>query len=400
MRDGSDLADASNSILARLTAQVGGSVIRAANAVATAGPIPAGLVKMGYVAHLPIIRVQIADNTPEVSRYLTGKFIDDQPTLNLAIRLKSDDIEDAFEAKLRKAGGEKTKFTAYIAFNEKALADALEAADQEAVKGSMKVATDRTAGLKQNQWTVKQLNRSDGLIYRHPRLNTLEMFDGGRVKDQFGKEVQGKLPAAASIVVGLLQVALQIKGSGELDKIIASGDKARAGEAQLSFTALSFGTVSAMGSAMDGMAELNPKFARFSPQLFNKEKFWLKFGAKGFGFAGGCIATYLDSVNAWKSLQNEQYGMMGMYIVSAGISLAGAGLIGLSIFYPELAASLAVTGWGIVLLVLGLVFTLLIGIIKDNDLQNWLGKCLFGTDNVDKYKTLDDELRALKAMQP
>ncbi|MCL2591258.1 MAG: hypothetical protein FWD67_10390 [Betaproteobacteria bacterium] len=396
----SELVNAGHSILARLTAQVGGSVIRAANAVATAGPIPAGLVKMGYVAHLPIIRVQIADNIPEVSRYLTERHINDLPGTHLDLRLRSDDIAEAFEAKLRQAGGKETKFTAYIAFNEKALTQALQEAGDVggAIQHNTRVTTNKTAALLQNQWAVKQLERSHELMYLHRGLGAKEMFDGVQVTERINKEVQGRLPAAASIVVGLLQVALQIKGGNELEKVMASGDKTKAGEAQLSFTALSFGTVNAMGSAMEAMAELKPSFARFSPQLFDKEKFWLKYGAKFFGIAGGAITAYLDFANAWKSWDNKQPGMMVLYGFSGIFNVAGMGLIVASMI-PRYAVAAWLPGAGIVLFVLGFALSLLIGAIKDNDLQDWLGRCLFGTDSAAKFGSLEEELRVLKAIQ-
>ena len=389
-----DLVNARDSILGTLTAQVGGCILRAAQLVATAGPmIPAILVKLGYVAHIPIVKVKVEGNFFAIAQYLTEMYIKALPG-NKADLMAT--ITQSLEDKLRKAGQTQTNFNAYIAINEEKFSSALKSSgNQRAIMGSMTIAIDRTRGLLQNQQLVMRLNNQpvDGLVYQHADLKMLAQFDAGRINESIHK-----LPAAASIVVGLLQICVFMKAGDEVDEVIAAGiatgDEAKVDEVRFSYKAAAFfGMLYAAGEAMEGLEKLRPGLVKLSPALFGK----IKFGAKFFGILGAGVFVYLDVKNAYKSVQNDEFGMTALYAISGLTNIGGGTLIFLSMLSPRIVTAAWFPVAGISLLVAGIVISLAIAIFEDDDLENWLGHCVFGT-KADKFPSLEKELSELEKL--
>jgi hypothetical protein len=191
-------------------------------------------------------------------------------------------------------------------------------------------------------------------------------------------------PACASVLASILSVGVMIHAAGELDDAVKKNDKT--GEAAFYFSAAAFGMVHQVGMAIEKISELIPERSRLlgmSQKNLNR-LFWV---GKGFGIIAGGIYAGLDWRNAGKAKQNEQYGMMTLYGISAAGNVSSMLLI--------VAGS---SRFGIPLFLLSVTLMLAIAIIKDNKQQEWLGRGTFGKDKADKYPTLEAEVEAFNGL--
>jgi len=111
---------------------------------------------------------------------------------------------------------------------------------------------------------------------------------------------------------------------------------------------------------------------------------------------------WIDGKNFFKSLEEDNYAMAGLYFSSALSSLVGAGVLAyIMIWKPIGLALMAATGIGTIFLLIGLAAGILIAVFHKNELQKWLRYCILGKDhkpNREGYRTLEEELEGLKGI--
>jgi hypothetical protein len=171
---------------------------------------------------------------------------------------------------------------------------------------------------------------------------------------------------------------------------------------------LSKGISNFTGKAAGLALKVRLPFAQGMSKLW--EKIIFEAGVvKGLGLAGALIGAYWDGVHTLETAAKEQYGMAVLYGASA---LAG-GVLAASLFALILkdiglitsVGVLGSTGLGLALLAIMAILAVGIAIFKDDDVQIWLGRCLFGNDeekyNDDVDGTIEaNELRRIMGLEP
>lgn len=206
--------------------------------------------------------------------------------------------------------------------------------------------------------------------------------------------VQRNLPFTAAILGGIVQITSLISASQAVDKARRTGEKVKEEESKY-YGAIS-GTIAAIAGVAEQFGARSANLLRFAPALFDKEKFFIKYASKCFGLFGGAVSLYWNVVGMRKSWDNDQYGIMSLYIAAAGADFMG--LVLLLWAFRSTAGTYAVlmTGIGLAVFVVGLIVMFGLMLFADNALQEWLGKCIFGKDKADRYLSVEEELRALR----
>jgi hypothetical protein len=121
---------------------------------------------------------------------------------------------------------------------------------------------------------------------------------------------------------------------------------------------------------------------------------WTLMGAKGLavvgrvaGAAAGVIVAVLDGLHAKEEFQQGNWGLFSLYAASA----ATGGVLAIGI-----AAGLITGGVAIVLLIVLVALAVLIELFKDNKIQDWLERTLWGI-SIDKYDSMQTEQKQLEA---
>lgn len=154
------------------------------------------------------------------------------------------------------------------------------------------------------------------------------------------------------------------------------------------------GTLALIGTITEAVGNGVEKMARYVPKLAQS---WMRYGVtflkyagKGLGIAGAVIMAAMDVNQAISMFSEKRYGLGIAYVFSAGFGIGAAWFLGFS----SLAAA---TGIGLILVVLAIGVALLIEFFKDNKVQDWLERCIWGKGPDPQFKTLEDEMQELKA---
>jgi hypothetical protein len=113
----------------------------------------------------------------------------------------------------------------------------------------------------------------------------------------------------------------------------------------------------------------------------------LKWVGKGAGAAAGIIVAVYDGVHAKEEASQGNWGLAGLYAVSA--VTGGVLAVGLLLGFVT-------GGVAIVLLIVLVALAVLIELFKDNKIQDWLERTLWGIDG-DKYESMEVEMKQLES---
>jgi hypothetical protein len=117
----------------------------------------------------------------------------------------------------------------------------------------------------------------------------------------------------------------------------------------------------------------------------------LEVGGRVLGLVGAIVVAVMDGLKGYEEYQKGSSGLAGLYFSSAAIGAA----LGLELFF--LSALIAIPFGVLILaftLVAFIVITVLIEKNKDNKIQEWLSRCLWGTAS-DKYDAMAIEKEQL-----
>jgi hypothetical protein len=211
----------------------------------------------------------------------------------------------------------------------------------------------------------------------------LERLTMGHWREQMVKPaLKGSIP----FVGGLLGALLQYNA---MQKLAEDDTKAMSHEAQEATWRLGAG-VAAFGGTVTELTGL--ALEKISGKLtlrLGKGLAWLgqvaQWLGKAAGMAGALVMAWWDLKKSEEAAADGQHGLKWAYRVSAGVGVA--------------AAVMLLVGWtgvGLVLVVLLIGITLLIEYFKDNKIQDWLERCVWGMGPAARYPTLEEEQRQLK----
>jgi hypothetical protein len=111
----------------------------------------------------------------------------------------------------------------------------------------------------------------------------------------------------------------------------------------------------------------------------------LKFSGRVLGAAGGALIAFLDAKEGWCYLQERNTGLAFAYFLSAGLGAAATVL--------ALAGSVVLGG---VLFLAAIFIAIFIEMSKDNKLEMWLERCVWGRKTTERYPTAEEELKQLQ----
>lgn len=193
--------------------------------------------------------------------------------------------------------------------------------------------------------------------------------------------LRGGVPMVTGIVGGLLQYAA-------LTKLVEDDDKAMQHEARDAMWRLRAGVVALGGTlteltgmAVQKVAVVVPKAARGLGFVANA----LKYAGQTAGMLGALVVAWFDWQKGDEAASEGQHGLKWIYRGSAALGVGAA-----------LALLFGAPILGTVLVVLLITITLLIEMIKDNKLHDWLERCYWGNGPGERYGSAEVELAELR----
>ena len=192
--------------------------------------------------------------------------------------------------------------------------------------------------------------------------------------------VKGSVPFVFGAVAALLQYAAYQKLTEDDGKAMAHEKDEAAWRLRAGLGALGGTIAELIGKAMGELGTVIPRFGQG----------WIALGGslltifgKTAGIGGALIMAWWDWRQAKANFAEGNTGAGIAYVTSAGLGLATAGVL---LFGPPLI--------GLVLVVLLLAVAVLIEYFKDNKVQDWLERCVWGKSQ--HYPNVETEMRELR----
>ncbi|UXY16284.1 hypothetical protein N8I74_04490 [Chitiniphilus purpureus] len=350
-------------ILGRFIVQAGSTALNKLKACAEAGALPQGLVAMGVVSKSAIVRLEFTGSMRDFQSYLAEELIKARGEA-----LPPHGLKAALNRHLRSLevdgvsleGTRKKRFLVMLNLDE-----------LKAVQSGLKPRAKSVA-------MAKTLGVAD-----------LRALNPGRWRNGLNRAAiwaKGHLPLGFSALAALAQWAALGSLTSDLEKSVKTGrdlDENRA--RHLAGWAAFGGTIAeALGTVV---AKIPTTTLRLGQGWTSLMSILMKGIGKGLGILAAGTMAYWDVKKGVSEMQSGKQGLGMLYLASAGFGL-GAAII---LLLPFAWATLV----GFILIALVLCIAVLIEFIKPNPIQEWLEGCIFGKDT---FKTLDAEMRALKAI--
>ena len=345
--------------LGRVIAQLGGPIAKMLSR-AVDGPVRHALLALGIVSGHPIVEVSIEGGKKAMRALLIRELtkLSGQP-------MNPRQIERAVSAELRRLeirgmkleGTEKKKFLVMV--------------EPEQVSGMPKGMTAQ----ENASWLAKSIRTPEQV----EDLN-LSRWQA-KVSNPAGEIVRGSVPFIFGAVAALLQYQAYLKLSEDDEKAMTQDKteanwRLRAGVAALGGT-----IVEQMGNGLVKLAAITPKLGIGLGSLGQA----LAFGGRLVGLGGALVMAAFDVKQGLSNIREGNTSAGIAYFASAGL---GA--------FAALCIFVGWTGIGLILVALLLAVAVLIEYIKDNKVQEWLKRCVWGKLVGERYPTLDLEISELK----
>lgn len=237
---------------------------------------------------------------------------------------------------------------------------------------------------KQSAWVIQAIKTS-------AQFEELQLANMNKWQSQVRNPVNTVIKGSVPYVTALAVAALQFHAYQKLSEDEGKAKKHEKGEAQKRLWA---GIMALGGTIMEAVGAGAGKMTHYVPRLSQS---WTRYGAiilkgfgKGIGLAGAVLMAAMDGAQAIKMFAEKRYGLGIAYVLSAGFGIGAAWFLGFS----SIASA---TGIGLILVALAIVVALCIEYFKDNQVQDWLERCVWGKGPDPQYQTLEEEMRELKA---
>jgi hypothetical protein len=344
--------------LGRIVAQLGGPIAKMLGE-AVNGPVRHAVVALGMVSGHPIVKVEVTGGKKAFRALLIREL-----TKLSGTPMNARQMERAVSAELRRlevygmnlSGTEKKQFLLMV--------------DPEQV-------AKMPRGLNPNaraQWLASSI--------RTPAdVESLNLSSWkAKVANPAGLAVRGSVPFIFGTVAALLQYKAYEKLTEDEGKAMThergeSTWRLRAGMAAMA------GTISELvGTGVEKIAPLLPRLGQGIAMASGR---WLVLGGRLLGLGGALVMATWDLQQGASSLAEKNFGAGVAYFASAVLGLGAA-----------LCILIGWTGVGLILVALLMAVAVLIEYLKDNKIQDWLERCVWG--NLQHYKDLETEMRELK----
>ena len=232
---------------------------------------------------------------------------------------------------------------------------------------------------QQSAWVVQAIKTS--AQFEELQLTHLNKWQG-QVRNPTNTVIKNGIPYVTALVVAALQYNAYQKLSEDEGKAM-SHEKSEAQKRLWAGSAALIGTISeSVGMGAGRLAAYVPKFAQ---GWLNYGVVFLKALGKSLSLIGAIIMASMDFKQAQQAKAQGQTGLVWVYRLSAlgGVLAAVAFFVGW-------------TGVGLVLVAALFIIALVIEYFKDNKVQDWLERCVWGKGPESSYGTLEEEIQQLK----
>ena len=230
-------------------------------------------------------------------------------------------------------------------------------------------------------------------ILKPEQVEALQLADWQRRVRNPTAVIKGLLKGDVPYIGALITAALQYV---MLQKLIEDNDgamKHEKSETQMRMRAGVMalgGTIAELtGMGMEKIVRVVPRFARGVTHVLAR---WLKLLGRLVGIAGGLIMAWWDVSLGRKMSAEGRSGLAFLYFSSAAIGLG----IALVLVSTSALASLTC----LILAALMIAITVLIEYLKDDKVQDWLERCVWGVGGYEKFASAEESMKQLhKATQ-
>lgn len=352
--------------MADLLQSVGGALFSNLDHTMKGGPAARALASVAAVAGVQFTTVEVKGNRGKFVQHMMRSLMQIDPNLSV----KPNELGRAVAAQLR-------------------LMEAEGMAVNKADKRRWLVVLDRSAAQQTAQQALRNGQNGDALAEALsksmrsaddlPSLKA-EAFKGGVSGSAFG--------AGAAFMTGLVQ-------SYNFVKLVSDYTDGMKHEKDEALKRLRTGAVAILGTFGEatGLALQAMQEARLRNALglkASKVPEVLRVGGRVLGLGAGLVMAGLDLMKSFEEEEKGDFGLSRAYLASFGLGF------GLSIAF-FVSSHIPFIGWIVVGLAVIALFVLTAWIEKnkDNQVQEWLMRCHFGT-HADKYKTEAEEASELQ----
>ena len=353
------VAEQEADVLGRVIAQLGGPIARMFSQ-AVDGPIRHAVVALGIVSGQPIVEVTVTGSRKAMRAMLIRDLtkLSGQP-------MNQRQIERAVAAELRRLeirgmkleGTEKKRFL-------------------------VMVDPDRVSNMPRGKTPQENANWLASSIRTPEQVEELNLSSWrAKVSNPIGERIKGSVPFVFGAVSALLQYQAYLKLSEDDDKAMANDKSEAQWRLRAGVVALGGTIVEQLGNGLTKLAAIAPRLGaglKWVGQLFS-------LGGRIVGLGGALIMAAWDAKQAVTNMNEGNRGAGIAYAVSAavGLGVAGCLLVGW-------------TGIGLILVLLLMAVAVLIEYIKDNKMQEWLKRCVWGKLTTERYPDAEVEIRELR----
>lgn len=233
---------------------------------------------------------------------------------------------------------------------------------------------------QQSTWVVQAIKTS--AQFEELQLANMNKWQS-QVRNPVNTVVKGSVPYVTALVVA----ALQFQAYNKLSEDEGKAMKHEKSEAQHRLRA---GTLALIGTITEVVGTGTSKMTQYVPKLAQSwtryGSTFLKYAGKGLGIAGAVIMAAMDAKQVQEARAAGQTGMAWLYGTSAVAGVLAAA-----------AFAFGWTGFGLILVGVLMIIALCIEYFKDNKVQDWLERCVWGKGPDTPYKTFEEEMTELKA---
>lgn len=329
---------------------------------ATDGKVRPGMVILSLHANKPFVVVEVTGSKKAFRAALIRQLV---KATGQAVTARQMERAVSTELKRLQIAGEKLDATEKKRF--------LLMLDPEQARG----APPGLNGSQRAQWMAQSI-RTPEQVERELGVSDWRL----KVASPSAQMVRGSIP----YVFGLIAAVLQFNGMRKLaedEGKAMSHEKNEAKQRLWAGTAALAGTITEMvGQGLERLVPLVPRYAAQWVTYGAKALGWL---GKGAGLAGALLMAAWDIRQSVQAVQEKQYGLAIAYLGSAALGVGAAALL-----------MVGWTGVGLAVVAVLIVVAVIIENVKDNKIQDWLERCLWGKGPASRYQTLEEEMAQLR----
>ncbi|WP_227814949.1 T6SS effector BTH_I2691 family protein [Nitrogeniibacter aestuarii] len=202
-----------------------------------------------------------------------------------------------------------------------------------------------------------------------------------KVRNPLSTSLKRGLPYAGALIALVLQYNAMHKLIEDKDKSMSHAVKEANYRMMGGIAAFAGGIGETVGQGLKDAARVLPRLSRGFPQVLANV---LKNGGRFFGVVGGLVMVGWDFAASVKAGTEGQVGLARAY--------AASGALGFVTIFVFLAGA---TGIGLLLVGAIMALSIWIEYTKDNKVQDWMERCVWGRGLEQRYATVKESMREL-----